>query len=81
MRLTWPSRSLAVFCEKSSASDRKMRERSVCSRARHASPSPRTDLSEAIDCVATMGMHLLCRVRANAFSSPDGSSSPQVTKV
>ena len=81
IRLTWPSRSEAVFWEKSSPSEKKIRERSVCSSARHASPSPRTAFSDVIDCVATIGMQRDWRVSANAFSSPPGSSSPLVTKA
>ena len=34
-----------------------------------------------MDCVATMGMTRHCRVRANAFSSPLGSSSPTLAKA
>ena len=54
--------------------------RSVCKRARQASEVPRTDRSEDMDWVATMGMTRHCRVRANAFSSPEGSSSPTEAK-
>ena len=39
--------------------------------ARQASEVPSTDRSEDMDWVATMGMTRHCRVRANAFSSPD----------
>ena len=79
IRLTCPSSLLAVSRLASSAIDRKMRERSVCSSARHDSPSPSTDRSDEMLCVATIGMQRDWRVRANAFSSPAGSSSPVVT--
>ena len=48
---------------------------------RHASELPSTERSELIDCVATMGITRHCRVRANAFSSPLGSSSPTLAKA
>ena len=51
---------LAVCADESSASDRKIRVRSVCSSARHASDLPSTARSDEIDCVATIGKCLGC---------------------
>ena len=48
---------------------------------RHASELPSTERSELMDCVATMGITRHCRVRANAFSSPLGSSSPTLANA
>ena len=44
---------------------------------RQASPPGSTE----IDCVATIGMQRHCRVSANAFSSPAGSSWPTVANA
>ena len=78
---TWPHSSLAIWAEASSLSDRKIRVRSVCNSARHASDDPNTARNEEIDCVATIGMQRHCRVSAKDFSSPDGSSSPTEAKA
>ena len=48
--------------------------RSVWTSVRQASVPDSTERSEEIDCVATIGMQRHCRVSANAFSSPAGSS-------
>ena len=55
--------------------------RSVWTSVRHASPEGSTDRSEEIDWVATIGMQRHCRVSANAFSSPAGSSWPTVANA
>ena len=81
MRVTWPHSVLAICADESSASDRKMRVRSVWSSARYASDWPSTARSDEIDCVATMGIRRAWRVSANIFSSPAGSFSPTVAKV
>ena len=81
MRGTWPHMSLAILALASSLKDRKIRVRRVWSKVRQASPPWTTERSEEIDCVATMGMQRLCRVRAKACSSPAGSSCPTVAKA
>ena len=78
---TCPHSSLAILADASSLRDRKIRVRSVYNSARQASDDPNTDRSEEMDCVATMGIQRHCRVSANDFSSPDGSSSPTEAKA
>ena len=51
----------------SSLSERKIRVRSGCRRVRHASELPRTDRSDEMDCVATIGITRHCRVSAKGF--------------
>ena len=77
---TCPHNSDAILALASSLKDRKIRVRSVCSSARHASELPSTALNEDMDWVATIGMHRHCRVSAKDFSSPVGSSSPTDAK-
>ena len=71
----------AISALASSLTLRKIRVRSVCSNVRHASELPSTERSELMDCVATIGMTRHCRVRAKAFSSPLGSSSPTLANA
>ena len=77
---TCPHNSDAILALASSLKDRKIRVRSVCSSARHASELPSTARNEDMDWVATIGMHRHCRVKAKDFSSPVGSSSPTEAK-
>ena len=77
---TCPHNSDAILALASSLKDRKIRVRSVCSSARHASELPSTARNEDMDWVATIGMHRHCRVSAKDFSSPVGSSSPTDAK-
>ena len=77
---TCPHNSDAILALASSLKDRKIRVRSVCSSARHASELPNTARNEDMDWVATIGMHRHCRVSAKDFSSPVGSSSPTEAK-
>ena len=79
--MTLPHISDAILADASSDSDRKIRVRSAWTSVRHASPEGSTERSEEIDCVATIGMQRHCRVSANAFSSPDGSSCPTVANA
>ena len=51
----------------SSLKDRKIRVRSVCKSARHASELPSTARNEDMDWVATIGMHRHCRVKCKGF--------------
>ena len=59
--------------------------RSGCGASGGACARPRlrggTERSEEIDCVATIGTQRHCRVSANAFSSPAGSSWPTVANA
>ena len=79
--MTLPHISEAILADDSSLKDRKIRVRSVWTSVRHASVPDSTERSEEIDCVATMGTQRHCRVSANAFSSPDGSSWPTVANA
>ena len=79
--MTEPHISDAIRAEDSSESERKIRVLSVWTSVRHASPEGSTERSEEIDCVATIGMQRHCRVSANAFSSPAGSSWPTVANA
>ena len=79
--MTLPHISEAILAEDSSESDRKIRVRSVWTSVRQASVPDSTERSEEIDCVATIGMQRHCRVSANAFSSPAGSSWPTVANA
>ena len=78
---TCPHNSLAILALASSLRDKKIRVRSVCKSARHASDDPNTARSDEIDWVATIGMQRHCRVSAKDFSPPDGSSSPTDAKA
>ena len=79
--MTLPHISDAIRADDSSDSDRKIRVRSVWRGVRQASPPGSTERSEEIDCVATIGTQRHCRVSANAFSSPEGSSWPTVANA
>ncbi len=79
--MTEPHISDAILADDSSDRDSKIRMRSVWTSVRHASPEGSTERSDESDCVATMGMQRHCRVSANAFSSPEGSSWPTVANA
>ena len=79
--MTLPHISEASLADDSSLKDRKIRVRSVWRSVRQASPPGSTERSEEIDCVATIGTQRHCRVSANAFSSPEGSSCPTVANA
>ena len=79
--MTLPHISEAILAEDSSESERKIRVLSVWTSVRQASVPDSTERSEELDCVATIGMQRHCRVRANAFSSPEGSSCPTVANA
>ena len=78
---TWPHSSLAILADASSLRDRKIRVRSVCKSARHASDDPNTARSDEIDWVATIGMQRHCRVSAKDFRRPMGRPRPRTRRL
>ena len=78
---TCPHSFEAISALASSLRLKNIRVRSVWSNVRQPSLLPRTERSELMDCVATMGITRHCRVRAKAFSSPLGSSSPTLANA